>query len=95
MKKRYLVLSVLFLLVIVFNIVVPKEVTASGATGENKYYTSVQVKEGDSLWSIAEAYCTDPEEVRDYVTELKQMNHIVNEFALEPGSYVTVCYYSR
>ena len=49
MKKRYLVLSVLFLLVIVFNIVVPKEVTASGATGENKYYTSVQVKEGDSL----------------------------------------------
>ena len=95
MKKRYWILSFLLLILIVWNIVIPKEVTASGATGENRYYTAVQVKEGDSLWKIAETWCGDPDEIQDYVDELREINHIVNEFALEQGSYITVYYYGK
>ena len=31
-------------------------------TRPEKYYTSIHLKDGDTLWSIAQTYCADSEE---------------------------------
>lgn len=59
-----------------------------------KYYTSIEVQEGSSLWDIAQTYMTEeyksPEE---YIKEVKKINHMKNDL-LYVGSYLCVPYYS-
>lgn len=60
-----------------------------------KYYTSIQVAEGDSLWTIAKTYC-DEENYQDYnafIMEVKQLNHMTGD-SLYIGEYLTIPYYS-
>lgn len=59
-----------------------------------KYFTSLEIKSGDTLWSIAsryadEAYIT----VEDYIREIKAINHLPSDMIVE-GHYLTVFYYS-
>ena len=69
-------------------------VKASSLENSYKYYTSVQVKQGDSLWSIANAYMTaECGDVSDYVDEIKELNHL-NDDAIHAGEYILVPYYS-
>ena len=59
-----------------------------------KYFTTVYVESGDSLWSIASKYAT--EEYRDldmYIEEVKQINNLSGS-KLNQGSYICVPYYS-
>ncbi len=61
--------------------------------GYRKYYTSVPVRSGDTLWSIAREYnrhsgMTDEE----YVDELRHMNSI-SGLDIHAGHYLTVCYF--
>jgi cell division protein YceG involved in septum cleavage len=59
-----------------------------------KYYTSIQIAEGDTLWSIADSYCSDGYETRDdFIQEVKELNHI-DEDSIHAGNYLTVPYYS-
>ena len=83
-----LLVSVIFLRVFI---------TAKGKEPENpgyKYYTSIQIKTGDSLWSIASRYCSDPEQIPAYVKELRSMNHLETD-EIHAGNYLTVMYYSE
>lgn len=61
----------------------------------NKYYTSVQVQKGETLWTIADeyigSYAIDKSE---YVKEICQLNHINGE-EIHAGDYIVVCYYSK
>ena len=42
-----------------------------------KYYTSIEIKKGDSLWKIAEEHITDEyDSIYEYVDELIRINHI-------------------
>ena len=42
-----------------------------------KYYTSVQIKYGDTLWSLADQYADDEHyDHFSYVAEVKSINHI-------------------
>ena len=59
-----------------------------------KYYTSVSVKSGDTLWSIAQEYIScEYEDTNDYIREVRSINHLVGN-DLTPGEYLTVPYYS-
>lgn len=59
-----------------------------------KYYTSIEVSEGSSLWEIAETYMTEEyDSIEDYINEVKQINHMKNDL-LYGGSYICVPYYS-
>ena len=62
-------------------------------TTPEKYYTSIHLEEGDTLWSIAQTYCADSEEsVEEYVRELRQMNSLSDDH-IDAGHYLTVRYY--
>lgn len=58
-----------------------------------KYYTSIEIQSGDTLWSIAseiaEAYDLD---TRECVKELKFMNNLKDDI-IHDGNYLTVFYY--
>ena len=62
-----------------------------------KYYKSIEIKKGDSLWSIAEAHMgNDYESVYEYMDELADINHIdIHEMdELQEGNYLTIVYSS-
>jgi len=60
---------------------------------KNRYYTSVQIKKGDSLWDIARAYCPESDySVSEYVDELKRMNGLSGD-RIHSGEYITVVYF--
>ena len=59
-----------------------------------KYYTSICVAPGDSLWSIAEEYMSsDYETVYDYISEVQEINHLSGDY-LRAGTKLCVPYYS-
>lgn len=37
---------------------------------------SVSIQYGDSLWSIAEQYSDDSCDIRDYIRDIKEINHL-------------------
>ncbi len=67
---------------------------AAPAEPSFKYYTSIQLMEGDTLWSIADTYRTgEYESVQAYIDEVCSLNHIdANE--IHAGQYLTIPYYS-
>lgn len=61
--------------------------------GRYKYYTSMEIQSGDTLWSIAseiaETYGLD---TRACVEELKFMNNMKSD-TIHEGNYLTIFYY--
>lgn len=61
---------------------------------EYKYYASIPVEEGDTLWSIAKAHMgAHYDSVEDYIKELRQINSLNGE-QITTGMYLVVPYYS-
>ena len=58
-----------------------------------KYYKSIQIHSGDTLWNIAEEYMADDyESVSDYITEVKKINKLSSD-QIQDSQYLTVPYY--
>lgn len=63
-------------------------------TIEIKYYTSITVSEGDSLWSIASKYMgTHYDSANDYIKEVVNMNSLTDE-TIYTGQHLVIPYYS-
>ena len=61
----------------------------------NKYYTSVRVEDGDTVWSIADRYITDSQvSKRDYVDEVCRLNSLTDG-NVRSGDYLVVSDYSQ
>ncbi len=59
-----------------------------------KYYTSISIKKGDTLWSIASEYMTaEYDSIEEYIMEVKKLNHISGN-KIYTGKYLTIPYYS-
>ncbi|MDO4522860.1 MAG: hypothetical protein Q4B57_06920 [Eubacteriales bacterium] len=54
------------------------DVFAKDPTGDTfKYYTDVRVDRDDTLWSIAQEYCTeDYGSIKDYIREVRRINNL-------------------
>lgn len=60
-----------------------------------KYYTSIEIEVGDSLWSIASEYMTDDyKNVQDYIEEIKSLNKLSGD-KIHAGNYLVIPYYSQ
>ncbi|MDO5406189.1 MAG: LysM peptidoglycan-binding domain-containing protein [Eubacteriales bacterium] len=61
----------------------------------NRYYTSIQLRGGDSLWEIADQYADGSGySTREYLDELKRVNGLKGE-EIHSGEYLTVFYYAE
>lgn len=62
---------------------------------EYKYYKSIEVTKGDTLWSIAKENMDKDhyKNVSEYVNEVKTMNAMKSD-SIVSGSYIIIPYYS-
>lgn len=59
-----------------------------------KYYTSIQIQEGDSLENIAACYISNEyKSLKQYIEEVQQMNHLDSD-VIHAGQYLIIPYYS-
>lgn len=66
---------------------------AGAADGREKYFTSIQIKRGDSLWSIAKKNISEEyTSVHEYVEEACEANHIYDG-EIKEGMYLVIPYY--
>lgn len=60
-----------------------------------KYYTSVQVRNGDTLWDIASEHITEEySSLQEYVTEVKALNGLQSD-SIKSGQSLVIPYYSE
>ncbi|MDO4291988.1 MAG: LysM peptidoglycan-binding domain-containing protein [Eubacteriales bacterium] len=60
-----------------------------------KYFTSVLVRSGDTLTSIAHTYADHHyESLEAYVREVRETNHLMDADEIRAGDYLIVPYYS-
>ena len=63
------------------------------ADGRKKYFTSIRIKKGDSLWNIAKSRISEEySSVGEYVEEVCETNHIYDG-EIKEGMYLVVPYY--
>ncbi len=61
----------------------------------NRYYTSIQLRQGDSLWDIAGKYARETDySVKEYVEELKRINGLKGE-DIHSGEFLTIVYFGE
>lgn len=59
-----------------------------------KYYTSVEIKNGDTLWDIASKYITDEySSLQEYVAEVKELNNLPGDH-IRSGQSIVIPYYA-
>ena len=60
-----------------------------------KYYRSIEIESGDTLWSIAEEYADEHyDSIYDYIYEIKDMNGLISD-DIQSGQYLTIAYYDK
>lgn len=96
-RKRVSKLVPIFALAIVLTLFISITSVGAAETKEEqtyKYYTSVQIMPGDTLWSIASEYCYDCDmSVESYIREIKSINKLTSD-SITSGQYLIVFYYS-
>ena len=60
-----------------------------------KYYTSIRVYSGDTLWDIAKEYRTEEySDISSYIAEVREINHLSSN-QITDGMYLCIPYYSE
>ena len=72
---------------------IPQKPAQKQSSPYKKYYTSICLEEGDTLWSIAVRYNVHSNKsTEEYVRELRRMNGLSDD-TIHAGHYLTVSYY--
>ena len=96
--QQHMIALFVFTLLIAFFLIGNSIITFAGAKSNqdlHKYYTSVQLQKGDSLWSLASEYA--PKDVvsrKQFINEVCRINGISENNTLHSGDYLIVSYYS-
>ena len=84
-------IALVMLLIIIFRTI---NTHAAPAEVMTKYYTSIRVESGDTLWSIASDYITDEyKDMNEYIHEICSINHIFKD-EIYAGEYLIIPYYA-
>ena len=95
-RHRSALIVSLFMIITVSILLISFSTEANDTTqSEYKYYTSIQIREGDTLWSIANVNF-DPahyKDINEYVSEVMKLNTLYSD-DIVAGHYVIVPYYT-
>lgn len=96
--KRHLlviVLSIALFVILVLCFCNSKSVASDGSEEVlYKYYKSVMIERGDSLWKISESYAENGySNFEDYMDEIVFINNLNKESPLICGNYLVIPYY--
>ncbi len=95
--KRYLqvaVLTIFFALVLTGFVSINKTAQAEAPAAPERFYTSIRIEPGDTLWEIASAYKWEDESIQDYIDEVMEMNHLTSD-RITAGQYLMIYYYEN
>ena len=97
--RRHIFLMVLGVFLVLVSVISFQVIVSDAGTDTDgftfKYYTSVEVSPGDSLWSIAERYLDDHyKDHQKYISEVVSINHLEDD-SITSGQYLIVPYYSE
>ena len=95
-----IVVMVLTICIILCGVLIGSGIMAAGkskASEKNasfKYYTSIEIEQGDTLWSIASEYISaEYDSIQDYIEEVKELNQLGPD-DIHAGQYLMIPYYS-
>ena len=92
------VLSVLFIGVggiLIGNNFSSSQVNAENTSVEKRYYKSITIDAGVSLWSIANEYCSDYSMKTDeYISEIKRLNNLTSD-EIHQGQKLMIIYFEN
>lgn len=95
-RRRLFYLAMVLTGILIFTLF-PESATAKTETKDSvryKYYTSIAIEEGNTLWDIAQIYMTEEyESAEEYIKEVKKINHMKSDL-LYGDSYLCIPYYS-
>lgn len=84
---------VLIVLVIFSVFFMTKTVTAQREGERYKQVISIEIKKGDTLWSIASEYMSEEyKDLNEYIEEIKDTNGMLSD-DIHAGNYIIVPYY--
>lgn len=67
--------------------------SATSPSHSDMCYKSIEIQKGDSLWSIAQTYCSSQwNSIEDYIKEVKEFNGLHTD-EITAGHYIAVPYY--
>jgi len=96
MKKRFVLVLLTMICLTMFSggILAYAQERESSQPVYYKYYTSIRVESGDTLWDIADRYlCEHTGSHEEYICEVMKMNGLKSS-DIRTGETLTVFYYS-
>lgn len=96
--QQHIITLFILTLLIAFFLIGNSIITFAGAKSNrdlHKYYTSIQLQKGDSLWSLASEYA--PKGIisrKEFISEVCRINGISENNTLHSGDYLVISYYS-
>ena len=99
-RRQIGLLAIAIVLVVALGILLGSSVNALASSDKdiasyNKYYVSIRVESGDTLWTIADEYVDGFNISKaDYIDEVCQINGI-SEDNIHSGDYIVIPYYSQ
>ncbi len=100
LQKKLIAITILIVVSVI--VLLASSISAMASAKNNskpvyKYYTSIEVQDGDTLWSIADSYIDGYNIDRDdYMDEICELNHLdLDGSSIHSGEYLTIAYYSN
>ncbi len=98
-KIKTLILMVIMALVIITTIVISTMIVAGASENKSeipayKYYSSMTIKDHDTLWDIAGKYHGNNESTTEYLKNIKEMNNIKGD-NITSGKDIVYYYYTN
>ena len=97
-KRRMILLLATVLLITIGSVIFGSIFSSAQANADEsgikyKYYKSIVIEDGDTLWSIAKDYQTDMyETTQEYIDELRELNNL-NSNHIQEGQHLLIAYY--
>lgn len=96
-REKFILVTIAALIALCFSVMIGVRMVRAQDDQENtqaqKYYSSIEIASGDTLWDIAERYTEGTEiSVSQYVEQLMEMNQLTSDRIYE-GQHLTVSYY--